>query len=262
MTMLQLVVLAVVQGITEFLPISSEGHLIITSQVLGWPDQGLAIDLATNAGTLAAVIVFFRRDLIALLAGLGERGSQSTRPLVGMLIVATIPAGLVGLLLDSIGHEHLRQTWIIATTTLVFGHMLWLADRYGMTLRRVEHMTWGSAIFIGLAQVLALIPGTSRSGITMSAARIMGFEREAAARFSLLLSIPLIAAAVLLGVLKIREAGDAALTGSAVLVAAPSFVTALIALAAMMAWLRRASFTPFVIYRLLLGFGLLAWLYA
>ena len=263
MTTLQLVVLAVVQGITEFLPISSEGHLIITSQVLGWPDQGLAIDLATNAGTLAAVIVFFRRDLIALLVGLGERGSQSTRPLVGMLIVATIPAGLVGLLLDStIGQESLRHAWIIATTTLVFGIVLWLADRFGMTVRRVEHMTWRSAIFIGFAQVLALIPGTSRSGITMSAARIMGFEREAAARFSLLMAIPLIGAAVLLGVLKIRDAADAALTGSALMVAGIAFVTALVALAAMMAWLRRASFTPFVIYRLLLGGGLLLWLYA
>lgn len=262
-TTLQLVVLAVVQGITEFLPISSEGHLIITSQVLGWPDQGLAIDLATNAGTLAAVIVFFWRDLIALLVGLGERGAQSTRPLVGMLIVATIPAGLAGLALDStIGQEALRHTWIIATTTIVFGIVLWLADRFGMTVRRVEHMTWGSAIVIGLAQVLALIPGTSRSGITMSAARVMGFEREAAARFSLLMAIPLISAAVLLGVLKIRDAGDAALTGSAVLVAGIAFVTALVALAAMMAWLRRASFTPFVIYRLLLGAGLLAWLYA
>jgi undecaprenyl-diphosphatase len=131
-----------------------------------------------------------------------------------------------------------------------------------MTVRRVEHMTWGSAIVMGLAQVLALIPGTSRSGITMSAARVMGFEREAAARFSLLMAIPLISAAVLLGAMKIRDAGDAALTGSALLVAAIAFVTALIALAAMMAWLRRASFTPFVIYRLLLGAGLLAWLYA
>lgn len=263
MTMLQLVVLAIVQGITEFLPISSEGHLIITSQVLGWPDQGLALDLATNAGTLAAVIVFFRRDLIALLVGLGERGSQSTRPLVGMLIVATIPAGLAGLLLDStFGQESLRQAWIIATTTLVFGIVLWLADRFGMTVRRVEHMTWRSAIFIGFAQVLALIPGTSRSGITMSAARIMGFEREAAARFSLLMAIPLIGAAVLLGVLKIRDAADAELTGSALIVAGIAFVTALMALAAMMAWLRRASFTPFVIYRLLLGGGLLLWLYA
>ena len=258
--MLQLVVLAVVQGITEFLPISSEGHLILTSKVLGWPDQGLMIDLATNAGTLAAVIVFFWRDLMHLLKGLGERGPQSTRPLVGMLIAATIPVCIVGYAIHEIGPDFLRQPWIIASTTLGFGIVLWLADRFGMTVRRIEHMTWGSAMAIGLAQVLALLPGTSRSGITMTAARVMGFEREAAARFSLLLSMPVAGAAVLLGVLDIRAADSAALTSDALIVAAISFVTALIALWAMMAWLRVHSFTPFVIYRLLLGAALFVWI--
>ena len=260
--MLQLVVLALVQGITEFLPVSSSGHLVLTSRLMGWPDQGLTVDVAVHGGTLLAVIVYFWRDLVRILVGLGESGSQGTRGLFGMLVVATIPVGIAGFLLHEAGPDVLRNPEIIAWTTIGFGLVLWGADRFGMTVRRIEHMTWGSALLIGLAQVLSLVPGTSRSGITMTAARIMGFEREAAARFSLLLSIPVIGAATLLAVLDLIEAGDPVLSRDAAIAAGLAFVSALVAIWAMMAWLRRASFTPFAIYRLLLGGFLLYWLYA
>jgi len=261
-TLLQLVVLALVQGITEFLPVSSSGHLVLTSQLLGWPDQGLTMDVAVHGGTLLAVIVYFWRDLMRILVGLGESGSQSTRPLFGMLILATIPVGLAGFVLHQLGADVLRNPEIIAWATLVFGLALWGADRFGMTVRRIEHMTWGAALTIGIAQVLALLPGTSRSGITMTAARVMGFEREAAARFSLLLSIPVIGAAALLAVLDLIEAGDPVLSRAAAVAAALSFVSALVAIWAMLAWLKRASFTPFAIYRVILGCLLLYWVYA
>lgn len=261
MTLLQLAVLAIVQGITEFLPVSSSGHLILTSQVLGWQDQGLSIDIAVHAGTLLAVIVYLWRDILRILGGLAENGAESTRPLAGMIIVATIPVGIAGFVLHEVGQESLRDPEVIAWATLGFGILLFVADRFGMTLRRMEHMTWSSAIMIGVAQVLALIPGTSRSGITMTAARFMGFEREAAARFSLLLSIPVIAAAALLAGKDVYDSGDLALSQATLLAAGMSFVAAMFAIWLMMAWLKRATFTPFVIYRLILGVGLLAWIY-
>lgn len=261
MTLLQLAVLAIVQGITEFLPVSSSGHLILTSQVLGWQDQGLSIDIAVHAGTLLAVIVYLWRDILRILGGLAESGAESTRPLAGMIIVATIPVGIAGFVLHEVGQESLRDPEVIAWATLGFGILLLVADRFGMTLHRMEHMTWSSAIMIGVAQVLALIPGTSRSGITMMAARFMGFEREAAARFSLLLSIPVIAAAALLAGKDVYDSGDLALSQATLLAAGMSFVAAMFAIWLMMAWLKRATFTPFVIYRLILGVGLLAWIY-
>ncbi|MBT6206066.1 MAG: undecaprenyl-diphosphate phosphatase [Alphaproteobacteria bacterium] len=261
MTLLQLAVLAIVQGITEFLPISSSGHLILTSQVLGWPDQGLQIDIAVHAGTLLAVIVYFWRDIMRILTGLTETGRANTRPLAAMIIVATIPVGVAGFALHKFGQEGLRDPAVIAWATLGFGILLHVADRFGMTLRRMEHMSWGAAILIGFSQVLALIPGTSRSGITMTAARFMGFERDAAARFSMLLSIPVIAAATLLAGLDVHESGDLALTQATLIAAAMSFVSAMIAIWLLMAWLRRATFAPFVYYRIALGLGLLAWIH-
>lgn len=261
MTLFQLAVLAVIQGITEFLPVSSSGHLILTSKLLGWQDQGLSIDIAVHAGTLLAVIVYLWRDILRILSGLTEGGADSTRPLAGMIIAATIPVGIAGFALHEIGQEGLRNPEVIAWATLGFGILLFIGDRFGMTLRRMEHMTWSSAILIGLAQVLALIPGTSRSGITMTAARFMGFEREAAARFSLLLSIPVITAAALLAGKDVYDSGDLALTQATLLATGMAFIAAMIAIWLMMAWLKRATFTPFVVYRLLLGVGLLAWVY-
>ena len=265
MPLLQIIVLAAVQGITEFLPVSSSGHLILVPVVTGWPDQTLIIDTAVHVGTLGAVLIYFWRDMWSMLGGLWSllrgRANPGAR-LFGLLVLATIPVVVVGGLISYLdADEALRSVQVIGWTTLGFGLVLYAADRFFMTIRRLEQMRVGGAIAIGLAQVLALVPGTSRSGITMTAARILGFERRDAARFSMLMSIPAIAAAGALKGLELYQSGDAQMTGDAVAVAILSFGIAIVAIALLMAWLRRASFTPFVVYRIGLGVGLLVWFY-
>ena len=264
MDLLNLLVLAVVQGITEFLPISSSAHLILVPVLLGWPDQGLAIDIAVHVGTLLAVLVYFHRDVLALLAGLwaAARGRPDNRSrLVLHLVVATLPIVVVGLLAKDLVGTTFRNGLLIAATTIVFGVVLWLADRGAERHeRRLETMTVGDAIVIGLAQVLAIVPGTSRSGITMTAALFLRFSRTESARFSMLLSIPTIAAAGLLATLDLVRGGDATLQADAVWAAVLAFLAALCAIWGLMRWLETSSFTPFVIYRLVLGALLLLWL--
>jgi undecaprenyl-diphosphatase len=261
---LQIVVLALVQGITEFLPVSSSGHLALVPLLTDWPDQGLKIDVAVHVGTLLAVMLYFWRDVALLLGGLGRllmlRGGPGAR-LMGHLIVATVPVVVAGILFKDAIESSLRSLEVIAWATLGFGLLLGLADRIGLTVRRVEHMTWGDAVVLGLAQALALIPGTSRSGITMTAARVLGYERPDAARFSLLMSMPTIAAAGVLVGLDLYRLDDWAVTREALVAAGLAMVSALLAVTLMMAWLRRAGFMPFVIYRVLLGLGLLGIVY-
>ena len=260
MPILHLVVLALVQGITEFLPISSSGHLVLVPLLMEWPDQGLVIDIAVHVGTLGAVMLYFWRDIIGMLYGLWMilRGrSDPYAKLAGLIVVATIPVIVAGYLLNTYATVSLRTLNVIAWATLGFGIVLWIADKTGMTLRRIDHLGLSDGVLIGLAQVLALIPGTSRSGITMTAARLLGMERTDAARFSMLLSIPTILGAGTLAGLELYERGNAQLTTDAFMVAGLAFVTALIAIFVLMAWLKRSSFTPFVIYRIILGCGLL-----
>lgn len=264
MTLLHILVLSIVQGITEFLPISSSGHLILVPALTGWPDQGLVIDVAAHVGTLGAVVVYFWRDLAAMLAGLmrlslGRGGPESQ--LAGQLIVATVPVVIAGAAASVWLGDSLRSVEVIGWTMFGFGVLLYVADRIGVTLRRIEHLSYRDAAIIGLAQVLALIPGTSRAGITMTAARLLGFERVDAARFSMLLSIPTIIAAGALGGYELYTSGTSPVSSAAVAVAGLSFVFALIAIAVLMRWLRRATFTPLVVYRLILGLGLLGWAY-
>jgi len=262
--LLHIAVLALVQGITEFLPISSSAHLILVPAFTGWPDQGLVMDVAVHVGTLGAVMLYFHRDLWAMLAGLGRRLRGRRDPgarLFGYLVVGTIPAVAAGWAMDRYVPGGIRGLEVIAWATFGFGVLLYLADRLGMTVRRVEHLRGSDVIIIGVAQALALIPGTSRSGITMTAARLLGLERAEAARFSMLLSIPVIIGAGTLKGWDLYKAGDAQLTSAAILAAGMAFIAALVALAGMMAWLRRASFTPFVVYRLVLGAFLLGIVY-
>ena len=267
MSLLQIVVIAAVQGITEFLPISSSAHLAVIPMLTGWPDQGLTFDIAVHVGTLGAVVVYFRRDVGAMLGGLWSvlstrRGEHAGAGMAGLLVVATVPIVIVGGALNSFGLEDvLRRVDVIGATMIGFGALLFFADRIGMTVRRLEHMGAGSAAFIGLAQVLALVPGTSRAGITITAARMLGFERRDAARFSLLLSIPTIAGAGILTGIEIYRTGDLDIGRRAALAAAFAFLVALVTIAVMMAWLRRAGFTPFVVYRVLAGAALLIWWY-
>lgn len=264
MPILHLAVLAMVQGITEFLPISSSGHLILVPVLAGWPDQGLILDVAVHVGTLGAVMAYFWRDMLGLLLGGLKLFAGRVDPygrMIGLLIIATLPVIGAGFLVNEYLGDSLRSIEIIGWTTLVFGIVLWLADRMGMTLRRSEHLGVFDAIMLGLAQVLALIPGTSRSGITMSAARMLGMERSEAARFSMLMSVPTILGAGVLKGYDLIEAGNAQLTADAMIGAILAFVSALIAIWALMAWLRRSTFTPFVLYRVALGGFLLALAY-
>lgn len=255
--LLHLIVLAAVQGITEFLPISSSAHLILVPAVTGWTDQGLAIDVAMHIGTLFAVMLYFRRD-VARLAGGGIDALRGTMTadarLCLQVIAATLPVVVAGFLLKDMIANDWRSPVLIAATTIIFGVVLWLADRRASQAKgAIAGLTWRDAMIIGVAQALALVPGVSRSGITMTTALFLGQSRPEAARFSLLLSIPTTAAAGLLGSYDLARSGDAALQGDAFIAGLLAFGSALAAIAGLMAWLKRASFTPFVVYRLALG---------
>ncbi len=266
-----LLILALVQGLTEFLPVSSSGHLILSWSVFEEAgaeiarlseSERLLLDIAVHCGTLGAVCLYFWRDLGAMTGGFlkllaGQRGPGAR--LAVAVLIGTLPVILVGFFAKDFITQTLRSAEVIAWTTLIFGLLLYMADKMGLTVRRIEHITLVQAGIIGLSQVLALIPGTSRSGITMTAARFFGFERAEAARFSMLLSIPAILGAGTLAALDLYKIGDLQLTGSALVALGLSFLSALLAIALMMAWLRRASFTPFVIYRVLLA-GVLFWI--
>ncbi|HEX9647638.1 MAG TPA: undecaprenyl-diphosphate phosphatase [Alphaproteobacteria bacterium] len=264
MITLHLLVVALVQGITEFLPISSSAHLVLIPIATGWPDQGIAIDIAAHVGSLGAVFVYFRRDIAALaaaaLAVLGGRVHPAGR-LLAWLIVSTIPALVAGFALADAAGTAFRDIAVIAWTMTLGAVLLYLADRYGGVARPLDDMRARDALWIGLAQVLALVPGTSRAGITMTMARVLGITRADAARFSMLLSIPVIAGAGTMDGLALVARGDAPLIGDALIAAALSFVAALAAIAVLMRWLERSSFTPLVVYRLALGLVLLAIVY-
>ncbi len=261
MSLLHLVVLALVQGITEFLPVSSSGHLILVPVFTGWEDQGLLMDVAVHVGTLGAVILYLLGDIAGIIAGIFNvaRGRRDPRArMAAYVIIATIPVIIAGYFMNKYYPGGFRSITVIGWAMLGFGIFLALTDWLGMTVRRMEHIRISDALIIGVFQVLALIPGTSRAGITMSAARLLGMERPDAARFSMLLSIPAIAGAGVLKGLELHQSGNAQLTGDALVVGGMSFATALVAILIMMAWLRRASFAPFVFYRMVLGCVLLA----
>lgn len=260
MELWHIIVLAVIQGLTEFLPVSSSAHLILPSQLLGWPDQGLAFDVAVHVGTLAAVVWYFRREVTRLTVAwagdtLQRRVGQDSG-LAWAVIVGTIPAGLAGLLLDDLIETELRSTLVIALSTIGFGLVLWWADAAGRRSRDLPALGMRDAVIIGLAQALALIPGTSRSGITITAGLLLGLKREAAARFSFLLSIPLILAAGLLKTLELVGEGAGADWSAILLGTLFSFISALVCIHLFLTFLERIGMLPFVIYRLLLG-GLL-----
>ncbi len=256
MDLLQTLLLALIQGITEFLPISSSAHLILPSQVLGWPDQGLAFDVAVHLGTLIAVVVYFRRDIAALLtAWFGQfsgRVSDHNTRLAWFIIAATVPAGLAGLLFKDLIEVYLRSSLVIALTTLVFGGLLWFADVKNQGAKTLAQFTLKAAIIIGCAQALALIPGTSRSGITITAALLLGFSREDSARFSFLLSIPIIVLSAGLMSLDLLEAPsvDWQALGIGTLV---SGLSAYACIYYFLAFINRLGMLPFVVYRLILG---------
>jgi undecaprenyl-diphosphatase len=261
MTLIQIIVLSLIQGLTEFLPVSSSAHLILGSRVFDWPDQGLVFDVATHLGTLLAVLVYFRKDLWKMVLPwiASGKGDQGSRQLGLILVVASVPAIVAGGLLHGWVESSLRDTRIIAFTTIGFGLLLWWADARFARSKILLDMNMKAGVLIGLAQMLALVPGTSRSGITITMGRMLGFDADAAARFSFLLSIPVISAAGGYGVLKMLL-NDASINwsqfGLAILLSA---FAGWFCIAAFLALLKRVGLLPFVIYRLALGVVLL-WL--
>ncbi len=266
MPLFHLFLVAIVQGITEFLPVSSSGHLILLPVVTGHADQGLAIDVAAHFGTLGAVILFFWSDVRLAASGirslLAGRIEDQGAWLALCLAISTVPVVLAGLVLSLTGlEETLRSVALIGWTTIIFGLLLYWADRTGSSCRGTEAWSLRHAAIMGLWQVLALIPGTSRSGITITGARRLGYARTDAARLSMLMSIPtIIASASLLGIDVARDA-DAALVQETAVAAVLSLAAALLALKVMFRLLESVSFTPYVVYRMILGVALLGYAY-
>lgn len=272
MVLLPLFILALVQGITEFLPISSSGHLILVHAIFEqnaentniWQDHML-LDVAVHIGTLFSVLLYFHKDILKMLGGLKEIGRGDTKDegskLIFNLIIGSIPVIIAGFLLHLWEPAWLLQVEIVAWTTLIFGAVLWLADRTPQTDKTIKDMGYKHALMIGIMQILALIPGTSRSGITMTASRFLGYSRAESAHFSLLLAIVAISGAGALSIKDLIDTGSVEIGLEFISAATLSFITGLAAIALMMKWLERATFMPFVIYRFILGTILLVGIY-
>ena len=262
MPLLHLFIVAVIQGVTEFLPVSSSGHLILLPELTGLEDQGQVIDVAVHVGTLFAVVLYFWSDVRAAAFGLGRllRGKIDTQGawLALCLIIATVPVVLFGLLLKLTGlDDAMRSMAVIGWTMLLFGLLLYWADQTGAEDKTADRWSLRDAFRMGLWQAIALIPGTSRSGITITAARMLGYKRADGAKLAMLMSIPtIIASGVLIGA-EVAVTADASAARDGLIAALFAFVAALAALALMMRLLRSVSFTPYVIYRCLLGVFLL-----
>ena len=257
MELIQITLLALLQGLTEFLPISSSAHLILFPRFTDWADQGLAFDVAVHLGTLTAVVFYFRRELRTILADFIQ--SLLQRKLVGESRLAwavglgTIPVGIAGLLFKDYIELELRSPQVIAWATVVFALLLWWADRLPQRVRDEHGLTWRDIVVIGIAQAIALIPGTSRSGITMTAGLMMGLTRTAAARFSFLLSIPVIVLAGGLHGIELAQQATPVDWSSLILGTAISAVSAYLCIHFFLKLLERVGMFPFVIYRLILA---------
>ncbi|WP_322867367.1 undecaprenyl-diphosphate phosphatase [Aquicoccus sp. G2-2] len=262
MPLYQLILVALIQGITEFLPVSSSGHLILLPQLTGLQDQGQVIDVAVHVGTLFAVVIYFWSDVKAGLAGTprmltGKIDTDGSR-LAFLLLIATIPALAIGLFLNLTGlSDQMRSMAVIGWTMLLFGLFLWWADQRGAEEKVDADWTTADAVKMGLWQAVALIPGTSRSGICITAGRLLGYTRQDAAKLSMLMSIPTIFASGALLSIEVAADANVQVAKDGAIAAAFAFVSALIALSLMMRLLRSTSFTPYVAYRVLLGAVLL-----
>jgi undecaprenyl-diphosphatase len=257
----QLAVLAIVQGITEFLPISSSAHLILVPVLTDWPDQGLAFDIAVHVGTLIAVVGYFRAEVVRLVRGgfavlLGRPAGPEGR-LAWLLVLGTIPVGLAGLAFKDSVETVLRAPAVIAWASIGFGVLLWLSDRVGRRVRDEYTLGWRGVLLVGLFQALALIPGTSRSGITMTAGLLLGLDRRAAARFAFLLAIPVIALSGGLQALELAGRAGPVAWGPLGLAVVLSAASAWACIALFLRFIARVGMLPFVVYRVVLGVVLL-----
>jgi len=257
---LHAVFLALLQGLTEFLPISSSAHLILVPRLFDWEDQGLAFDVAVHVGTLAAVLAYFRHEVVRLLQA-WLRSFAARQLLAWFVVLGTLPAAIAGLLLHDVIETYLRSPLVIALATIGFGVLLWWSDRYGRQVRAEESLRLMDVVWIGLAQALALVPGTSRSGITMTAGLVLGMTRSAAARFSFLLSIPVILMAGGYETLKLVQQATPVAWGSMLLGTLVAAASAYLCIHFFLRLIERTGMLPFVIYRLLLGVVLLVLFY-
>lgn len=272
MSLLQIIVLSLIQGLTEFLPISSSAHLLLPSKLLGWPDQGLVFDVACHVGTLFAVLFFYRNELYLIirdfLVSLKTRKQTEKSKMGWYIILATIPVCLCGFVLNDYIEDVIRTHAIavIAGTTIIFGLLLWFSDIYAERKNKNKNknittatMGFKLALIIGLSQIIAFIPGTSRSGITITFALFLGLTRKDAANYSFLLSIPLILAAGSYSGLKIITSHVPIDYGALILAIILSFISAYVVIKLFIKFISNIGMLPFVIYRLILGFTLI-WL--
>ena len=260
------IILAIIQALTEFLPVSSSGHLIVVPKLLGWDDGGLIFDIALHAGTLVAIVIYFFRDWIQIIGqGLGlqigrDPELKQNPRLLWLFVVASVPAGIVGVVFGKQAESTWRNPYLIGSMLIVIGILMWVAERARKGNKLLGHVSWGDGIVIGTAQALALVPGTSRSGITITAGLFRGLNRETAARFSFLLGAPAIAGAALKGLWDIHKAGGIApdmrmpfLVGTLV-----SAVLGAVVIAFFLRYLRRNSLMPFIYYRIIFGIIVIA----
>ena len=260
MSLFQAVVLGIVQGLTEFLPVSSSAHLALVPWIFGWRDPGLAFDVALHLGTLVAVLWFFRDEWVRLVRSAWSiattrRLDTPEKRRVVYLIIATIPGGIAGLLLSHYAETYFRSPTLIATTLIVMGVLLWAADKVAPQSRDLDRMTWADALALGIAQCFALVPGVSRSGSTITAGRALGFRRESAAVFSFLMSMPITAAAALKEVpAALHEQG---LSAAIVIGVLASGISGWLAISVLLKYVARHSYGAFAVYRVLLGIGVL-----
>jgi len=264
MSLLQAIVLGIVQGLTEFLPVSSSAHLALIPWAFGWKDPGLAFDVSLHFGTLLAVLWFFRDEWMRLIRSAlsivtTRRLDTPEKRRVVYLIIATIPGGIAGLLLEHYAESYFRSPALIAVVLIVLGLLLWLADKVSPQIRSMDEMTWGQALALGVAQCFALVPGVSRSGSTITAGRALGFNRESAAVFSFLMSMPITAGAALKEVPKaLHQHG---LSPELLVGVLASAISGWLAIAVLLRYVSRHSYGVFAVYRVLLGIGVLILFY-
>lgn len=267
MTTTQLISLGLVQGLTEFLPVSSSGHLILFGKFGAFADQGIGVDIALHIGSLLAVLIYFHKTISAIFHGLWKKYflpdfKNFGNRLAYLLLVASIPVLIFGFFLQNYGLAELRSPKLIGWTILLYGLLLWVADKYGKNAKSLKQIGFLEAVLIGFAQCLALVPGTSRSGITITMARFLGVARAEAAKFSMLLSVPTIFAAGVLEGWRLVKQGNTNEILWAVDAAVFSFIFSFLVIFLMLKWLKHWSYLPFVIYRVVLGVCLLLYAYS
>ncbi len=266
MPILHILILAIVQGITEPLPVSSSGHLVLTHRILDgntvdmcW-EQDRTMDIAVHVGTLFSVLAYYWRDILTMIQGVFNPGSTGFGMAVN-LVIASIPVVGVGLLIHTMEPSFVCMLEIMAWMLIVFGILLWVADKFSPAERTVEQMTWKHAILIGIAQCCSLMPGVSRSGSTMTAGRFLGYSRIESSRFSLLLAVVAVSGAGVLTTYELVQEGGAGINTDILLAGFFAFLAGYGAIAFMVKWLQKYTFTPFAIYRIALGAIVLGFIY-